>query len=169
MIRFPDGLQLEPIRRSHARAAFVCGQAAVEAWLSRSALQAHDKHLSVTKVVADSSGVIAGFYTLAAGQVDAGELPAELGKGPPRALPTAVIAWLGVATSHQRTGLGGRVLAAACTDLLAASSVLPFVVISVDCLDDRSRAFFGAFGFVPLASSANRLFLRRVDLEAATA
>ena len=92
MIRFPDGLQLEPIRRSHARAAFACGQAAVEAWLSRSALQAHDKHLSVTKVVADSSGVIAEFYTLAAGQVDAGELPAELGRRlPRRALPTAVI------------------------------------------------------------------------------
>ena len=167
-VRFPEGLRLEPLRRAHRPAAFCSGQPAVDRWLSTMALQASGKHLSVTKALVDDRADIAGFYTLAPGQVDLGSLPSDLANGlPRRPLPTAVIAWLGVAVGFQRTGLAGRLLAAACTDLLAASDALPFVAVCVDCLDVRSRAFFSAFGFVALDDAENRLFLPRAALEAA--
>ena len=70
-------------------------------WLKTKALQNQDKHLSATKVLLDESGAIAGYFTLATGQVDFGDLPTEVAKTlPRRMLPVAVLAWLGVAADH---------------------------------------------------------------------
>lgn len=106
-ISLPDGLRLERLKREHPRGRFRCGQADVEQWLATKALQNQEKQLSVTKVLVDDQGAIAGYYTLATGQVDFSELPAELAKGlPRRVLPVAVLAWLGVSEGCQGQGLG---------------------------------------------------------------
>ena len=66
----------------------------------------------MTKVVLDPLGAIAGYYTLATGQVDFSDLPAEVARRlPRRGLPVAVLAWLGVDAAHQRRGLGRSLLA----------------------------------------------------------
>ena len=75
--RWPDGYRLESLRRDHPRKRFRCGEPAVDDWLATKALQNQEKHLSVTKVLLDEAGAIAGYYTLASGQVDFGDLPAE--------------------------------------------------------------------------------------------
>jgi hypothetical protein len=41
-------------------------------------LQQQEKHLSSTRVLLDPDGAIAGFYTLATGQVDCSDLPADV-------------------------------------------------------------------------------------------
>src|SRR5580700_10903495 len=106
MVRFPPGLRLESLRRDHPRATFVSGQPVVDAWLRGQALQGQDKHLSTTRVLVDAEETIAGFFSLATGQVDFGDLPGEIAKKlPRRALPVAVLAWLGVAREHQGKGL----------------------------------------------------------------
>ena len=66
-------------------------------WMTGSppGLQNQDKHLSTTRVLLDETGAIAGYYTLAIGQVDFGDLPADIAKKlPRRMLPVALLAWL---------------------------------------------------------------------------
>jgi hypothetical protein len=59
---------LERLRREHSRGRFRSGQADVDQWLATKARQHQEEHLSVTKVVVDDRGAIAGDYTLATGQ-----------------------------------------------------------------------------------------------------
>ena len=102
-VRFPDGFQLEPLRREHPRKQFRCGEGAVEDWLAAKTLQNQEKHLSATKVLLDPAGAIAGFYTLATGQVEFGDLPAEMTKR----LPAPPVARRGagvVGSVHRASG-----------------------------------------------------------------
>jgi GNAT superfamily N-acetyltransferase len=142
VVRFPSGWRCERLRREHPRAAFASGQDAVDGWLTKQALQNQEKHLSVTRVLLDDQGEVAGFYTLATGQVDFGDLPAELVKKlPRRALPVAVLAWLGLDRKHQGQGLGTRLLAQALVDCHGAGQTFAFVAVILDCVDDRAKAF----------------------------
>jgi hypothetical protein len=102
MVRFPKGLRCERLSRGHPRSAFASGQPAVDEWLAKQALQNQEKHLSVTRVLLDERDAIVGYYTLATGQVDFGDLPPDMAKKlPRRALPVAVLAWLGVDQRYQ--------------------------------------------------------------------
>ncbi|GEM_PF-3593635 len=110
-VALPAGFSLEPLQRSHPRRPFECGQSEVNDWLHTKALQHQDKRLSATKILLKQDGAIAGFYTLATGQVDFGDLPSKLArKLPRRALPVAILAWLGVSVAYQGQRLGDLLL-----------------------------------------------------------
>lgn len=157
---FPAGLSLESLRRSHPRSAFDCGQTEVNHWLRTKALQHQEKRLSATKVLLDQAGGIAGFYTLATGQVDFGDLPSELArKLPRRALPVAILAWLGVCQAHQGRKLGDRLLAQALRDCHEAGQTFAFVAVILDCVDDRAKEFYQRWDFAELPGNPYRLFL----------
>ena len=167
MVRFPAGWRCERLRREHPRAAFVSGQEAVDGWLAKQALQNQEKHLSVTRALLDDEGRIAGFYTLATGQVDFGDLPAELVKKlPRRALPVAVLAWLGVDRRHHRKGLGTRLLAQALADCHAAGQIFAFVAVILDCVDESAKAFYQRWDFQEMPGRPMRLFLPFSSIEA---
>lgn len=165
-IRLPNGFQLDRLRREHPRRSFCCGQEKVDDWLATKALQHQDKHLSVTKVLLDEAGAIVGYYTLATGQVDFGDLPAEKVKSlPRRLLPVAVLAWLGVNQQCQGQGLGGRLLAQALRDCYEAGKTFAFIAVILDCLDDNAKAFYRHWDFEELPGHPYRLFLSAKRLE----
>ena len=167
MARFPAGYRLEPLRSTHRRAAFRSGQAQVDDWLARSALQAQGKHLSATKVLVGPADSLAGFYTLATAQVDFKDLPPEIMRQlPRRALPVAVLAWLGVDQNHQGQGLGARLLAQALRDCYEAGLTFAIIAVVLDCIDDSAKAFYGRWGFRELPGHTNRLYLSWAELEA---
>ena len=62
----PVGFRWERLRRDHPRRHFKCGEPEVDRWLRTKAWQ-HQK--------LDSEDLIAGYYTLAMGQVDFSDLP----------------------------------------------------------------------------------------------
>jgi GNAT superfamily N-acetyltransferase len=166
-VRFPDGFRIEPLGREHPRRKFRCGEAKVDDWLATRALQHQEKHLSVTKVLLDDSGAIAGYYTLATGQVDFGDLPAEATKRlPRRQLPVAVLAWLGVGTERQGQGLGRLLLAQALRDCHEAGKTFAFLAVVLDCLNDAARAFYQHWDFEELPGHSHRLFLSAKRLDA---
>jgi GNAT superfamily N-acetyltransferase len=166
-VQFPNGFRLERLARSHPRKAFASGQDDVDDWLKSKALQNQDKHLSTTKVLLDDSGTIAGYYTLATGQVDFGDLPPELAKKlPRRLLPAAVLAWLGVAADRHGTGLGKRLLAQALQDCHEAGQTFAFVAVILDCIDENAKAFYQRLDFAELPGYPNRLYLSAAQLEA---
>jgi GNAT superfamily N-acetyltransferase len=164
---FPAGFALESLQRRHPRSAFDCGQSDVNGWLRTRALQNQEKRLSATKVLIDSEGGIAGFYTLATGQVDFGDLPPDLArKLPRRALPVAILAWLGVSTAHQGRKLGDLLLAQALRDCHEAGQTFAFVAVFLDCVDDRAKAFYQRWDFTELPGNPFRLFLSSQTLAA---
>lgn len=111
-IAFPRDFRLEPLEKTHPRCQINCGQGDVNDWLRTKTVQHQEKRLFATGVLLDESVAIAGFYTLATGQVDFGDLPSELvHRLPRRALPVAVIAWLGVSQVYQGRKLGDRISA----------------------------------------------------------
>ncbi len=139
----------------------------MDAWLRTKALQNQAKHLSVTKVLLDPEGAIAGFYTLATGQVDFGELPTEVvRKLPRRALPVAILAWLGVAKAHQGSGLGTLLVAQALRDCFAAGSTFAFVAVILDCVSHAAKTFYQQWDFAELPGHPYRLFLSAAHLRA---
>ncbi|MCP4406553.1 MAG: GNAT family N-acetyltransferase [Gammaproteobacteria bacterium] len=166
-IRFPVGFRVEPLRRRHPRRDLLCGESGVDDWLKTKALQHRDKHLSVTKVLSDSGGRIAGFYTLAPGQVDFSDLPPELIKRMPRrSLPVAVLAWLGVDQSFRGQGLGRLLLARALRDCYESGQTFAFVAVILDCINDSAKAFYEKWDFREFPGHENRLFLSWRQLEA---
>jgi GNAT superfamily N-acetyltransferase len=159
-VRFPQGFRLEPLRREHRRRGFCSGVQPVDDWLRAKALQNQRKHLSTTKVLLDPDNKIAGYYTLAIGLVDFGDLPAEVIRTlPRRALPVVVLAWLGVHTEHQGTGLGRLLLAQALRDCHEAGKTFAFVAVLLDCTDDSAKAFYQRWDFAALPGSPYRLYL----------
>jgi GNAT superfamily N-acetyltransferase len=165
-ILFPPGFVCERLSRKHRRAEFACGDAAVEGWLRQFALQQQEKQLSVTTVLVDQHRGVAGYFTLAPGQVDFGELPEKLRKKlPKRALPVVFLAWLGVSTAHQNQGLGTRLLAQALRDCQTVSHLLPFVAVVIDSRSERGLEWYRQWDFEPVPSQPNRLFLSSMRLE----
>ncbi len=166
-VRFPADYQLERLCKSHRRKAFASGHPLVDEWLAVGALQRQAKHLSATRVLLDEAGDVAGYDTLATGQVDFGDLPTDVAKHMPRRmLPVAVLAWLGVATGRQGQGLGRSLLAQALRDCYDAGQTFPFVAVILDCVDDKTQAFYQHFDFSALPGHPYRLFLGFRQLEA---
>jgi GNAT superfamily N-acetyltransferase len=173
-VRFPEEFQLETLRREHPRRKFGSGQSRVDDWLATKALQHQEKHLSVTRVLLDAGGgggdggggAIAGYYTLATGQVDFSDLPPEVVRQlPRRQLPVAVLAWLGVDKGFQGRGLGRLLLAQALRDCYDAGRTFAFIAVILDCIDDAARAFYQRFDFQELPGHPYRLFLSARQLQ----
>ena len=166
-VRFPAGFHLERLRREHQRQRFRCGHEAVDRWLATKALQHQTKHLSGTKVLIDPARAVAGYYTLATGQVDFGDLPVELAKPlPRRVLPVAVLAWLGVDSTRQGQGLGGLLLAQALRDCWEAGKTFPFIAVVLDCVNESAKSFYQHWDFAELPGHPYRLFLSAKCLDA---
>lgn len=166
-VEFPTGYRLESLQRSHPRRAFDCGQDQVNDWLKTKSFRHQEKHLSSTKALIDPVGIIAGFYTLATGQVDFGDLPSELVRHlPRRALPVAVLAWLGVNQSHQGQKFGDLLFAQALVDCYEAGQTFAFVAVILDCVSDRAKAFYQRWDFAELPGNPYRLYLSAKTLSA---
>jgi len=166
-VALPTDFRWETLRRDHRRNRFDCGEQSVTSWLRTKALQHQKKHLSATKVLLGPNDDIAGYYTLAIGQVDFGDLPADLiRKLPRRALPVAVVAWLGVARQRQRQGLGTRLFAQALCDCHGAGQTFAFVAVIIDCINDAAKSFYQRWDFAELPGHPYRLFLSADTLAA---
>jgi len=160
-------MRIERLARKHRRDDFRCGESQVDSWLSTKALQHQEKNLSVTKVLLDKEGRIAGYYTLATGQVDFRDLPMDVLRSlPRRALPVAMLAWFGIASDHQGKGLGGRLLAHALRDCWEAGKTFVFVAVILDCLSDSAKAFYRQWNFAELPGHPHRLYLSARMLDA---
>lgn len=166
-VRLPSGLRLESLRREHPRRRFRSGEQAVDQWLATKALQQQEKHLSATKALLNATDAIAGYYTLATGQVDFGDLPIEIVKElPRRMLPVAVLAWLGVDAQYQKQGLGSLLLAQALRDCWEAGKTFAFVAVILDCVDEKAKSFYQRWDFRELPGHPYRLFLSASRLDA---
>jgi ribosomal protein S18 acetylase RimI-like enzyme len=119
------------------------------------------KNTSTTRVLAQTDGTVAGYYTLANTALDVSLVPADLFQGePPRhPPPTLTLAWLGVDRRFSGRGLGTKLFARALADAVQAFKTVRFVAVIVDALTDANVVFYESQGFIRVPGTINKLFL----------
>lgn len=164
---FPEGFRIEPLRKAHNRRSFDCGLEPVNDWLRRHARQSQNKHLSTTRVLLDESSRIAGFYSLAYGQVHMDKLPDSVAKRLPNVMvPVVVLGWLGVDKQFRGNGLGDRLLAHSLMHAHQAAQIIPFAGVVIDCLNGDAKRFYQRYDFAEFPGHPMKLLVTRHQLEA---
>lgn len=149
--------------RIHDRAAFTCGEPSLDDYLRRSAGQDLKRRLAVTYVLTptDDASRVAGYFTLSAYAVLAGELPKETARRLPHhdRFPTTLIGRLARDEAFRGAGVGELLLIEALARAFENSDHVASLAVVVDALNDHAADFYRRFGFVPFADTSHRLFL----------
>lgn len=153
-------IQVEKLRRDHPLDSFDCGEAPLNRFLVRHALQSQQMGASQTYVAL--SGVqVAGYYTLVFGEVAYADAPERLQKGAARhPVPLMVLARLAVAENAKGQGLGAALLKDAMLRTLAAAEIAGLRALAVHAKDETARRFYAHFDFIASPSDPlHMLFL----------
>lgn len=146
----------------HDRAGFDCGVAELNEYLRRFAGQHRRLGISSTYVLIDSAepGLILGYYTLSAAEMDVARLPEADRKRLPR-FPVPCYRMGRLACRSDRKGLGlGRLLVACAVDrCLQARKQIQAYALLVDAKNAEAKAFYEHYGFTPLIDRPLTLYL----------
>lgn len=154
-------LVIEPLGAHHDRAAFSCGEPALDNYLRRQASQdARRRVARIFVAVGDTPGRVAGYYTLSAASFEKEDLPADLARRLPHyPVPAAVLGRLAIDSTCQGRGLGELLLLDAICRVVRASATIAVYAIVVDAKNERAGAFYERYGFRAFPGVPRRLFL----------
>lgn len=157
-----------PLKPSDAIEDFDCGRPSMNDWFCRHAKQNQEAGVSRTTVFIDGeSGRIAGYVTLAAGQIEREYLPKAARRNRPEAIPIILIGQLAVDRQFQKRGFARQLLIYALKTCFALSKDIGCFGVITHPLDEEVRSFYRRFGFVDLPGDPRRaMIVRMKDLEA---
>lgn len=161
-------LVIEPLGPHHDRAAFSCGETALDAYLQRRAAQDMRRRVAqvFVVVVGKTAGRIAGYYSLSAASFRRAELqPAAAKRLPHYPVPAAILGRVAVDRRQQGRGLGEMLLLDAIRRILRASATVAVHAVIVDAQNARAQAFHERYGFRAFTGKPRRLFLPLETLE----
>ena len=151
---------LDPER--HDRAAFACGIPELDEYLHRFATQHRRKGVSNVYVLVDTTvpGLILGYYTLSAAQVDTAELgDADRKKLPRYPVPCFRMGRLACRGDRRRQGLGKLLIGCAVERCLQARKQVAAYALIVDAKNATAKAFYEHYGITPCADTPMMLYL----------
>lgn len=152
-----------PLDRKHALAGFDCGKTPLNEWLIRYALQAQAGGSAKTFISAQGIRV-AGYFSLAVGQIDSLEAPDRVRQGMGRhPIPVVVLARLAVAIADQGKGIGRGLLQDAFLRTLVVSEQAGVRALLTHPIDAEAARFYTAFGFVASPIREGQLLLLLKD------
>ena len=158
-------MRVEKLTRLHQVDRFDCGEAGLNSFLIRHALQSQQANGWQTYVALDGEAVI-GFHTLVVGGVEHEGAPERLRKGLPRhPVPIMILARLAVAKDRQGQGLGGWLLKDAILRTLAAADIAGTRALVVHANDDAARAYYARFGFIDGFSDPLHMYVLSKELK----
>ena len=147
--------RIETLGKQHDRSAFSCGSEPLDRYFKTQVTQ------DIRRLVAveDTTGTVAGYYTLSVTSLALAELPGHLVKALPRypVVPAVLIGRLAVATAAQGRQLG-RALLAHAVESVATGNIGAFALV-VDAKDDAAQRFYERHGFVTITGHPRRLIL----------
>jgi GNAT superfamily N-acetyltransferase len=150
------------------RVGFSCGSASLDRYFATQVTQDVRRRVTSCLVAIEvATGIVAGFYTLAAASISISDLPQTVIKKLPRypTLPAIRVGRLAVDLRFAGKGLGGALLADAAERGLRAE-VAAFALL-VDAKDEQAVSFYEHHGFQRLASHPRSLFLALATARAA--
>lgn len=156
----PSQLRIMPLSNNQVCDNFDCGDPGVNAALVQAANNSQNLISTSFVTATDDKNIIFGFYSVTATNIEFKEIPENLadkiGSYP---IPAVIIERIGVHNSFQRKGLGARLLIDALQRIYNATDEIDAGVIMVEAGNERLRAFYLHYGFIPLTGSVSRLFL----------
>jgi GNAT superfamily N-acetyltransferase len=155
-----------PLAETDDRSRFDCGRDSLNGWFLRHAWHNHAAGISRTSVICDSSsGLIAGYVTLSAAQIERAFLAKAHQRNKPDPVPVTLLGQLAVDRAHQGRGHARSLLYFALATALRASRDIGSFGVVTHPLDDTVRAFYGRWGFADLPFDPQRaMIVRMVDL-----
>lgn len=160
---------IEKLRRDHPVDAFDCGNEELNRFLQRYAWPSQQAGSSQT-YVGLVNHLVAGYYSLAFGQVEHGNAPERITKGLAKhAIPIMLLARLAVDRNWQRQGVGAALLRDAMLRTLQAADIAGIRAIVVHAKNDEATKFYKHFDFIPSPSDPLHLFILLKDVRAITA
>jgi len=160
----------EPIRKTHNRQAFDCGEAALNEFLQRYARKSHELGGAKTFLAIDDNDnkTILGFYTVSPASIEYARTPEVARRGLARYdVPCFRLARLAVDLRAQKHGLGGQLLLAAGRRCLLAAAEVGGVALLIDAKNDGVAEWYARYGAVRLLDSPLTLLLPLATIEAA--
>jgi len=148
-------IEVRPLDQNHERAAFSCGDTALDDYLRNNASQSMRKRTAVVWVwTRPPIETPIGYYTLTNTKIDAGLLPSEVMKKfklkNSYALGATLLGRFAISIEYQRQGLGELLLMDVFAKTLGASKIVSSVGIVLDASSDKAKAFWKAMEFTPL-------------------
>ncbi|EQC00167.1 GNAT family N-acetyltransferase [Photorhabdus temperata] len=143
----------EPITKHHDRAAFDCGDSALNTFLHRHARQSHERGGAKTFLAVDAanSKKILGFYSLSPASVAYERTPEVIKQGLARhEVPVFRLGRLAVDQSVQGAGLGGQLLLSAGRRCLLVASQAGGVALLIDAKNAKVAEWYANYGAMPL-------------------
>jgi GNAT superfamily N-acetyltransferase len=140
-----------PLKPEHKVDSFDCGEAALNTYLHKHALQSQRSHGTVTYVALSNNQVV-GYYTLLYGSISRETAPSRMtkGLGGYAAIPIIILARLAIDQSMQGKGLGKGLLKDALYRAFSASRLAGLRAFVIHAKDDRAKAFYEQYDFEPL-------------------
>lgn len=158
---------IEKIDANHVTTSFDCGYEELNRYLQKHALQNARADGAVTRVTAQG-GVVAGYYTLAAGSVEHAGAPGRVTKGMARhPIPLVLLARLAVDKTAQGEGLGAALLKDALVRVSNAADLIGVRALVAHAKDEKAKAFYERFDFEPSPTDPLHMFLLMKDIRAA--
>ena len=160
----------ESIGKRHDRAAFDCGEDAMNQFLQRHARQNHELGAAKTFLaIGDSDNkTILGFYSLSPAAVAYARTPEIVRRGLARHdVPGFRLARLAVDRRFQGQGIGGQLLLAAGRRCLLAAAEVGGVALVIDAKNERVARWYASYGALPLLDAPLTLLLPLVIIDAA--
>jgi hypothetical protein len=154
-----------PLQADDDRAAFDCGRPSLNAWFQRHAWANHASGITRTNVICDpASGLVAGYVSLSAAQIERALLPKPQRRNKPDPIPVTLLGQLAIATTCQGQGHAKSLLGFALRSAVAAAAghVGSYAVITHP-LDDAVRAFYARFHFEDLPGDSKRAMFVRIS------
>lgn len=152
----------EPIRKTHDRTAFDCGEPALNEYLRQHARRNHERGASKTILAISTAqdAAILGYYTLSPASVEYARTPDIARRGLGRYdVPGFRLARLAVSLSMHGQGLGGQLLLAAARRCILAAAEVGGVMLLIDAKSDRAARWYASYGAVPLLDAPLSLVL----------
>lgn len=151
------GTAVRKLRPEDDRSTFDSGDPDLDRFLKRFAGQNQFKHYVGTTYVAEDAGLMVGFATVSAAQIEIRDLPAaKHGRLPRYPLPVLRLARLAVDKKAQGRGVGVTLLKAVFVMARAMARDFGCIGVVVDA-KPRAVAFYQRYGFTPLEVAQGQL------------
>ena len=162
MIADKDKYNIEPLG-DHHRAAFSCGNAALDRYIREQASQDVKRGLASVFVITakDDPKSILAYYTLSSRELKLEQLPDELAKkaGKYGRVGVTLLGRMAVDARYKGSGLGGLALMNALEKSLVAAKDVASWAVFVEAVDVEAARFYRKYGFIELPEDKLKLFL----------
>jgi GNAT superfamily N-acetyltransferase len=156
-----------PLSEDDERHHFDCGRDSLNAWFRRHAWHNHAAGISRVSVICDAAtGLIAGYVTLSAAQIEREFLAKPHQRNKPDPVPATLLGQLGIDKAHQGQGHARSLLLFALTTAWRASRDVGSFGVLTHPLDEEVRRFYLRWGFEDVLFDPGRsMIVRMIDLE----